>query len=469
MIFTSIEFLVFFIAILVAIRFCHNQALQINLLLVASYIFYGAADPRLVPLLAFSSLGGWWFGKKIHTSSEPRQRKLYLAGSLIMGLGILAFFKYTNFLGASIALATGQDWTPLDIVLPVGISFFTFQNLSYTIDIYRRNISPCDSLSKYLLFVAFFPQLVAGPIVRASQFLPQLDHLVKLRAKNLVIGAQIFLGGAIQKVLFADNLSAFVDYIFADPAKYSGETLWLATFAYSLQIFCDFCGYSLMAIGTAHILGFTLPENFRMPYISRSITEFWRRWHISLSTWLRDYLYISLGGNRRGELHTMLNLFITMLLGGLWHGANWNFVLWGALHGIALIFHKYWMKFRDANLPGSWHETMVWQVTAWSLTLLFCCLLWIPFRAQSFDDTLVFLSRMFTFSEGIEWIHPHILLILAAAAVWHILYALNWKTLMAFPSTQPLTSKNFAVIFTALLLVLMFAPLNTSPFVYFQF
>jgi alginate O-acetyltransferase complex protein AlgI len=469
MIFTSLEFLAFFVILLIAIKLCKQSVAQIYLLLVASYVFYGAADPRLIPLLAFSSFVGWWFGNKIHQSSEPRHRTVYLTGSIVLGLGILAFFKYSNFFAATVAMSMQKQWVPLDIVLPVGISFFTFQNLSYTIDIYRKKIAPCDSLTKYLLFVAFFPQLVAGPIVRASQFLPQLDQLVKLRAKNLLIGCQIFLGGAIQKVLFADNLSSFVDYIFSDPSKYSGETLWLAMFAYSLQIFCDFSGYSLMAIGTAYILGFTLPENFRMPYISRSITEFWRRWHISLSTWLRDYLYISLGGNRRGEFHTMINLFITMLLGGLWHGANWNFVAWGALHGVALIFHKYWIKFRESFFPGSWHERHAWPILSWGLTLLFCCLLWIPFRAPSFEHTVVFITRMFTLSEGIEWIHPHTLIIIFVAIVWHILYVCKNKVLIGFPTENPLTISNYGLIFSALLLILMFSPLNTSPFVYFQF
>lgn len=468
MIFTSLQFLIFFVVLLALLALIRADSARKIILLVASFVFYGAWNIWFVPLLFFSSVFGWWCGNQIVATTDDARRKGFLWLSVVVSLGILAVFKYTNFLGASIVGAFGGDWQPLDIVLPVGISFFTFQNLSYTIDLYRRKIDPCESVWMYCLFVAFFPQLVAGPIVRASEFLPQLHQMVQLRARNFIIGGQIFLGGAIQKLVFADNLAVFADVVFAAPERFSAATLWLGMFSYSLQIFCDFSGYTLMAIGAARVLGFELPRNFRMPYISVSITEFWRRWHISLSSWLRDYLYISLGGNRQGEARTMANLFITMLLGGLWHGASWNFVLWGAMHGVGLALHKYWMRWTAAAGLQQYQHSIPYKGVALAVTLLFCCLLWVPFRAQTFDITVTYYAGMVS-TGGISWIHPDIVVLLIAAVLWHALYLLRARVLLAFPQQQPTGFFSLFVLLAGVMAILLFAPVETNPFVYFQF
>lgn len=468
MIFTSVAFLIFFIVILGLVQISNNERTKVWILLLGSYFFYGWWNPLFVLLIVASSLWGWYLGLLIHRSDEEKLKTRYMRISLLLSLGVLAYYKYAEFLLAAIYSSFGLDWSyDLGIILPVGISFFTFQTMSYTIDLKRGDIEVCHSLPKFMLFVAFFPQLVAGPIVRASDFLPQLNRPIILSKKNLLIGSQLFLGGALQKVLLADNMAVFVDPVFADPALYNTATLWLALGAYSVQIFCDFCGYSLMAIGIARILGFELPENFRMPYLSKSITEFWRRWHISLSSWLRDYLYISLGGNRNGPARTYLHLSITMLLGGLWHGASWNFILWGALHGIALAIHKYWES-RTTAMSGL-KNSPVYKTGACLTTLFFCVLLWVPFRCVDSATMLAYVKGLFVSQNGIEWLNPHILLVLGIVLIWHLLYELRPKLLGRYPTVALGQFSTQFVIGLSLLAILMFAPLNSSPFVYFQF
>lgn len=465
MIFTSIAFLIFFVVLLAMFGVVRGQQGRIHLLLAASYFFYGFWNVKYLALIGFASLFSWWIALKIEAAVDDRQRKRLVQLSVIVSLAILGYFKYTNFFLESVTNLLGLNVELFSILLPVGISFYIFQTMSYTIDVYRRHLTATPHLEKYLLYVAFFPQLVAGPIVRAKDFLPQLDRPIVLTRENFIIGSQIFLGGALQKVILADNLSTFVDPVFAAPDFYSAGTLWLALFAYSLQIFCDFCGYSLMAIGIARIFGFELMENFRMPYNSRSITEFWRRWHMSLSFWLRDYLYISLGGNRRGELRARMNLVITMLLGGLWHGASWNFVLWGALHGVALVVHKYWAGTVSVPRDALWYRLL-----AWGLTFVFVSLCWLPFRSPDFDTTSLYLSRMFGLeSGGVVWMNPYVLMLMAVAVVWHVLYAVNSGWLTQWPRRQIGRVGDLTLIGAALLLIALTAPLNTSPFIYFQF
>ena len=281
----------------------------------------------------------------------------------------------------------------------------------------------------------------------------------------------MFLGGAIQKTLFADNLSVFVDGVYHDPSLFSPSTLWLAVAAYSMQIFCDFAGYSLMAIGIGRILGFALPENFRMPYLSLSVTEFWRRWHISLSSWLRDYLYISLGGNRKGPTRTQVNMMITMLLGGLWHGASWNFILWGAMHGAALAVNRRWDAWRERRGTLG-QEGPVYKVVAWAATLLFCSLVWVPFRSPDFATTKVFLAGLLPGGGGsVDWYHSYTVVVLLAAVVWHAAYQF-WPALLRtlpFPPAVLARLPAMLVVGFAVMLVFIFAPVNTSPFIYFQF
>lgn len=468
MIFTSLTFLGFYLCLLALLFVVKNNKGREYILLLSSYVFYGAWNPVFVLLIFVSSLWGWFLGLLINSSNNKRHKKIYVALSILLSLGMLGYYKYANFFMQNIYTNLGFDWEYMEIILPVGISFFTFQTLSYTIDLYRGRIGVCKDLHRFMLFVAFFPQLVAGPIVRASEFLPQLHNHIKLKWHDLLIGGQIFLGGAIQKVLFADNFSGFVDPVFATPELFSTSTLWLALTAYSMQIFCDFAGYSMMAVGIARTLGFKLPENFRMPYISCSITEFWRRWHMTLSFWLRDYLYISLGGNRKGNVRTYINLMVTMLLGGLWHGASWNFILWGGAQGVALALHKYW-EVKTSHLSHI-KDLHSYKVFAWSLTLLVVMLLWVPFRCSDFSVTVTYFSGLFDFDEGgLVWTPPHVVGLLVLAALWHLAYIWRLKALFSFPSSTPSKAYPSFIIILTLLTIAFFAPLNTSPFIYFQF
>lgn len=472
MIFTSITFFVFFAIVLVLMALIRSAKGRIWMLLVASYIFYGNWNAHYVLLIFMYGLWGWGLGLAMYNAPTPARKKFYFWLSVTLSLGTLAFFKYANFFGENIArLLELRSWEQVDVVLPVGISFFTFHTMSYLIDLYRGKIGPSRDPIKFFLFVSFFPQLVAGPILRASSFLPQLDRTLRVTWPNFVSGAQLFIGGAIQKSLFADHLSIFVDQVYRSPEIYSAGTLWLAVAAYSMQIFCDFAGYSLMAIGTARILGFELPENFRMPYLARSVADFWHRWHISLSTWLRDYLYIPLGGSRHGPTRTQANMFITMLLGGLWHGASWNFVLWGALHGLALGVHRAWTGWREQRGRVAEPAGPLWSFVGWAATLLFCCLAWIPFRSPSFETTGVYLRGLLPGGDGIAWYHTPTLLILALAVLWHATWQFAPRIVVRLPF-RPDELATWPAMLTlghAILLLVLLAPLNTQPFIYFQF
>lgn len=464
MIFSSLTFVVFFGIVFTLFKTLPTDKARLWMLLVANYIFYGWWDWHYTFLMFGSSAWSWWFAGLIAKTDDVRKRRLLLLVALVGDLGVLGYFKYTNFLVDSVVGLFGGSVRTFDIVLPVGISFFTFQSMSYTLDIYRRELEPQPSLMKYLLFVSFFTHLVAGPIVRASLLVPQFDRPAVTNRAFIVRGLQVFVLGLFQKIVVADNLSQFVDPVFKAPGAYDALTLWAAMLAYALQIFCDFSGYSLMAIGAAKVLGYDLCVNFRTPYISRSITEFWRRWHISLSTWLRDYLYISLGGNRKGKLRTDVNLVLTMLLGGLWHGAGWNFVIWGGAHGVGLLVHKHWSRLRGDAKPSA-----AGNLAAWALTLLFVLLLWIPFRCRTFDLTLTYLHGLFVDSGGIRWLHTHSLVLIGLMAAWHVLHVIPNRVLTALPSERPLDYAPLASVGLLLLAVLLFAPWEASPFIYFQF
>ena len=473
MIFTSITFIVFFALVLALLGLVRNNTGRIWILLFASFLFYANWNVYYVILIFLYGVWGWGLGLAMSKAQRPAMKKLYFGLSLFLTLGTLAYFKYANFLGENITRIFGlSGWGNLDVVLPVGISFFTFHTLSYIIDLYRGHIEASRNPVKFFLFVSFFPQLVAGPILRASSFLPQLDQTIRLTWPNAVSGAQLFIGGAIQKSLFADHLSMFVDEVYRSPEIYSPGTMWLTVAAYSMQIFCDFSGYSLMAIGTARILGFELPENFRMPYLAQSIADFWRRWHISLSSWLRDYLYIPLGGNHGGVVRTQVNMAITMLLGGLWHGASWNFVLWGALHGMALGIHRGWQRWSVSRGWQPDERRPIYLTASWALTLLFCCLAWVPFRSPSFDITLLILRGLLPGSGGtIEWRHTPTLFILGSAIAWHAVYRFAPSTMgrIPFRTNEVVRWPAMFVLGFSILLLILLVPLNASPFIYFQF
>jgi alginate O-acetyltransferase complex protein AlgI len=470
MIFTSISFVVFFAILLALWGIFRGSTARFYILLAASYVFYAFWKLDLVLLLLGISVWGWALGLALHHSTNRLHRRFYLILDIGVSLAALGYFKYANFLGSSLSALFGLGWDPLNIVLPIGISFFTFHNMSYAIDMYIGRGTVCRRLDHFMLYMAFFPQLVAGPIVRATQFLPQLERPIRLERANFIVGSQVFLGGVVQKILFADTVSPFVDQVYRTPALYSTGTLWLAVFDYAVQIFCDFAGYTLMAIGIARILGFTLPENFRMPYLSLSLGEFWRRWHMTLSFWLRDYLYIPLGGSRHGPVRTYLALMCTMLLGGLWHGASWNFVLWGGLHGLGLSLHRAWEGWRPARFTAL-AETAPYRIIAWAVTLLYVILLWVPFRSAEFSTTGTILQRLFVPSDGIVWLHPQSLVILAFVVIWHWLYRFKPGIMTRIPFSPQVVSDfvPLLVLGTALMVLTLFAPLQVSPFIYFQF
>ena len=388
MLFNSFSFFVFLAFVLIISRFRFvSWAFRKSFLLVMSYVFYAAWNPPFVCLLWVSTIADWYFAKWMHKYDRPSIRRACLFGSLFVNLGLLGFFKYSVFLVDNVQAmvrAFGFEFVPAapSIILPVGISFYTFQTLSYTLDVYRRTTKPWHSFLDYALYVTFFPQLVAGPIVRAVEFLPQCATPKRATSRQLGWGLALLIVGLFNKAFVADAIMApIVDVIYGSGAQLDAVASWVGTLAFAVQIFCDFAGYSTCAIGVALMLGFSLPDNFRFPYGALGFSDFWRRWHISLSTWLRDYLYIPLGGNRRGRFNTYRNLMLTMLLGGLWHGASWNFVIWGGLHGLYLIVERF-LCFIVPDRPF-WHRKPV-QLVLILMTLVAVCFAWVYFRASDF-------------------------------------------------------------------------------------
>ncbi|MFM7296734.1 MAG: MBOAT family O-acyltransferase, partial [Planctomycetota bacterium] len=384
MIFTELSFLAFF-ALVFGVHWALQGARARKLwLLAASYFFYAAWDWRFLSLIVGSTALDYLVGQKLEASDDERARKRWIALSVALNLGLLGVFKYANFfLDSALALARslGFEASPhvLCIVLPVGISFYTFQTMSYSLDVYRRELRAVRDPLDFALFVTFFPQLVAGPIVRAIDFLPQLERKRLWSDVRVRACLTLFLVGYVKKACVGDNVSSLVDPYFKNPADFDALSAWSAVLFYAVQIYCDFSGYSDMAIATAGLFGYELRTNFEFPYLATSIRDFWRRWHMSLSSWLRDYLYIPLGGNRGSRLFQQRNLLLTMLLGGLWHGAGWNFVIWGALHGAALVAHREWER-AGLRLPA---------LLGLLATFWWTCLAWIFFRAPTFESALV--------------------------------------------------------------------------------
>lgn len=401
MTFNSVTFFAFLVLVLVVYWGSQRQYRNI-VLLVASYVFYGWWDWRFLALLATTTIIGFGGGRLMHRSGSDRRRSLLLLVSVVVNLGILATFKYAGFFAdsfTSIADTLGfeADAITLNVVLPVGISFYTFQTMSYSFDIYRRRIEPTRSIIDFGTYVAYFPQLVAGPIERAQRLLPEITRRNKAfpRGEHLSEALRLILWGLFKKVVIADGVGRVVNDAFATPDEWSWVALLAAVLGFSIQIYGDFSGYTDIARGVSRLLGIDLILNFSEPYLSRNITEFWRRWHISLSTWLRDYLYIPLGGNRGSTLATYRNLMLTMLLGGLWHGAAWTFVVWGGLHGIYLIIHR--LATGGRVDPG---EVRIRQVPAILFTNLAVMVAWIFFRADSFGQAWTIIRRIATLKSG---------------------------------------------------------------------
>jgi len=433
-------------------------------LLLASVVFYAHWNAWLVLLVVFTAIFDYWMARWLEGARSPAARRWLLAGGVALPLGLLAFFKYTNFLVdlAWSGLGARGPSPVYDIVLPLGISFYTFETISYVVDVYRRRIPAEKDPLDYALFLLFFPHLIAGPIVRPGFFLPQIQAERRLDWARVEGGARLFLLGLLKKAVVADQLALVVDPVFAAPGAYASATLWVAVVCYAVQIYCDFSGYSDMAIGGAHALGITLPVNFRMPYFSANPAEFWRRWHISLSTWLRDYLYIPLGGNRKGTGATYRNLLVTMLLGGLWHGAAWTFVLWGAYHGLLLALHR--------AIPWpAWTGHRALHPVRVAATFLLVCIGWVFFRAQSLADARLILGRMFAPAPGAV-LAPEVAALVAAilAAVLAAHLVATFADVPRFARRLPAPLAGLAMA-ALLLLAQVLAPDSGGAFIYFQF
>lgn len=378
LLFNSLGFFVF-LGVVLALTLPAPRRLQNPLLLVASYVFYAAWDWRFLGLIAFSTALDYTCALAIDRATAEQVRRRWLTVSVVANLGVLAFFKYSNFILESLrAVGVPLRGVALDVVLPVGISFYTFQTMSYTIDVYRRRIPATRDLGTLALYVAYFPQLVAGPIERAAHLLPLLAGARQVTRAKVESGAWLVLLGLFKKVVVADNMARIVDPVFGGAGPDPGAATLLAIYAFALQIYADFSGYTDIARGVSRILGVELIVNFRRPYFATNPREFWQRWHISLSEWLRDYLYIPLGGNRGGTWRNYRNLLLTMLLGGLWHGASWMFVIWGAIHGGVLVIHRAWSSWRGERPAG-----LLARAAAGVLFFHAVCFAWIFFRAES--------------------------------------------------------------------------------------
>ncbi len=404
LLFNSGFFLFFFTVFLIGYQFLYKRKLLrvIYFILFSLYFFYKACG-FYFGFVLLSAVVDFGLSNWLYASQEKWKKKTILIFSIVINLGLLFYFKYTNFFIEIINDFNNGQVKPLNLILPIGISFYTFENLSYTIDVYRGKFKPVKSFLDYCFFLTFFPKLVMGPIVRASDFIPQIRKDILINDGDISKGLYLILGGLFKKVVISDYIYVnYVQYIFTDPAHHSGIECLFGVYGYAMVIYCDFSGYSDMAIGLARWMGFTINLNFDSPYQSSSITEFWRRWHMSLSSWLKDYLYISLGGNRVGKLRQYINLLVTMLLGGLWHGASFNFIVWGGMHGIALALDKAIKSLfpKKENQISNPFKIKLTKIAGVILTFHFVCFCWIFFKASSFSDAGIIISQIFTNFNG---------------------------------------------------------------------
>ncbi len=489
MLFSTIEFVVFFVVVLAAITIIKNRQFQHLFLLFASFFFFYYSSNYLLILLISSILLDFYLGKQIWKTESQQQKKILLALSLAGNLALLGFFKYADFailqfniLGQE--LNFNPDIPFLDLALPIGISFYTFQTITYTVDIYRGKLTPSKSLREFALFVSFFPQLVAGPIVRASEFLPQLRAKIQqyetgtrlrqivIENPNLRLGITVMAFGFFKKIFIADNLILLTEHPVPEPELESFMVI-IRTIAFGIRIYCDFSGYTDIAIGAAMILGFKLPVNFNKPYFATSPSDFWRRWHISLSSWLRDYLYIPLGGNRKSPSITYLNLIIVMFLGGLWHGASWNFVIWGLLHGLYLAIHKMLLNKFPVLKDLRFFKTKTGKIMSIFITQYFIFLAWIPFTIA--DTNLMFVNmQKYVFLDFLtENSIPFIISQKYPIAIMGFFVLLHLISYRAKNLPMRITKLKLPYwilfLFVTLFFILFFYGGNPEPFIYFKF
>ena len=467
MFFNSLEYFVF-LAIVLALYYSFSHRWQNYMLLAVSYFFYGYWDYRFLSLMLISTVVDFYAGRIVDHATTESKRRIFLAISMIVNLTFLGFFKYFNFFIDSaerVLSAAGMGFSApvLYVILPAGISFYTFESMSYVIDVYRRKVKSTDNFFDFALFIAFFPKLVAGPIMRIDDLLPQIERKRVVTSEYILSGVTLILVGLFRKVVIADAIGGVVDVIFSNPAAHTTPELLKGIYLFALQIYCDFSGYSDIARGSSRLLGMDLMLNFDHPYFSANITEFWRRWHISLSTWFRDYLYIPLGGNRVAKWRGYLNTMIVFLVSGLWHGAAWTFVAWGGLHGLFLVVHR--------MLSGGKAAVENKRDWRWLLSVVFTfhCVLfaWIFFRAHGFGQAFAFINGIVALRgmETLGTVLPSILI------PWLLLFAIDIPQFMAKEHTAllrwPIALRNVAI---AGMLFLIFLGLGTrAPFIYFQF
>jgi len=490
MLFNSIDFVIFFIVVLVTLVIIKQRRFQHLFLLFASYFFFYYSSNYLLTLLIISTILDFYIAQKIWDSDSIKKKKLLLTISLGGNLGLLGFFKYTDFailqfniLGDTLNLAS--EIPLMNLILPIGISFYTFQTISYTVDIYRGKLTPSKSFWEFALFVAFFPQLLAGPILRAKQFLPQLREKfteaevgtrlrqIQIQSSNLKFGITLMAFGFFKKMFVADNVAPLVDDIFNAPVGLESFTIILGAIGFGIQIYCDFSGYSDIAIGAAMILGFKIPINFNKPYFAISPSDFWQRWHISLSTWLRDYFYIPLGGNRKSKKRTYVNLMTVMFFGGLWHGAGLNFIFWGALHGAYLAIHNLLKdKIKNPTII-KFFKSKIGIVCSIFITQYFVFLTWIPFRVRDVDSMVYSMQKYvfldFEIAGTFDFIFTHKFPIVVMA-LFILLHFISYKN----PNLVERISKwksGYWIIFLAVIMSLIFFFYDSDPeaFIYFQF
>jgi alginate O-acetyltransferase complex protein AlgI len=470
MLFNSLGFIAFLGVVLILYYSPAKWKHKKWMLLISSYVFYGLWNPPLIALLWISTMVDWTAGNILHKTNNPRKRKFWLFASLFVNMGFLAFFKYGGFLLENFTLLMGvmgieYSAAAPDIILPMGISFYTFQTMSYTIDMYNRRTEPARTFLDFALYVTFFPQLVAGPIVRSSELIPQFYEPVKATTKQFLWGVFLLTLGLFEKVVMADAfLSSTSDKVFGSGKVLHVLDAWSGTLAFSGQIFFDFAGYSTCAIGIALMLGIILPDNFRYPYAAIGFSDLWKRWHISLSSWLRDYLYIPLGGNKRGPLRTYVNLMLTMLLGGLWHGSAWTFVFWGLLHGIYLASERFLRSHITIKLNA-------FNGIILAFATYFCVnLTWVFFRARDFKTAINMLASMFFLNSDGEKILQYMDIIKVFSVVG-ILFLAHW--FMRNTSVKAVAEKTswwvMSIIWAAMFILLAIAQGSSEQFIYFQF
>ncbi|MCM1449466.1 MAG: MBOAT family protein [Clostridiales bacterium] len=469
MLFSSGTFWVLFLLFMPIYGLLRNRLWYMLTFVVAfSFYFYYKSSGWFVLLLAATSLVDWTVSRLLSGTDVRWRRRLLLTVSILLSLGVLGYFKYANFFLWNWNRMVEGNFQPLDIILPVGISFYTFQSISYVVDVYKGRVAATATWLEYLFFLSFFPALVAGPIVRADYFIPQIRAGYHATRDELYAALWLILVGVVKKAVIADYISQYNDLIFANPTGYSGFESLMGVVGYTMQIYCDFSGYSDMAIGIALIMGFKLSPNFNFPYKAGNLTVFWHRWHISLSSWLRDYVYIPLGGNRRGTVRTYVNNFLTMLIGGLWHGAAWKFVFWGAMHGVGLAVHKATMPL-TRRLPDRWWVKAV----SWSVTMIYVSLLWVFFRADSWLDSWLIIKNIFT-NFSLDYFVPFVsvryvwLAMMIIIITFHALPT-RWVEGLGTLYVKSWWGAKLLVFLLVVQLVLEFAGEDVSPFIYFQF